>query len=224
MLRPLLTRYPFAPEATQEVDAGDLLVLRRQDGAFWDFVNRVLAPVCEERGSEWVPRGALKDRLTLPSDMLATLGGLSRLSRLLWDAQGQPRPLMLQVMPLPLPAAPTPGSFVTLGSLKCGKTTVLAYNQSPSWQEFPLSWWDQQTASLMLELRSPEQQTIQYTSLEKSRSTWGCFRLLEASAPTGDHHRQWSLRGRTAQNGVGTLEIRFGLKGEPWVPFREVPR
>ncbi|HEX8704163.1 MAG TPA: type VI secretion IcmF C-terminal domain-containing protein, partial [Myxococcaceae bacterium] len=224
MLRPLLTRYPFAPEATQEVDAGDLQVLRRQDGAFWDFVNRVLTPVCEERGAEWVPRGALKDRLTLPSDMLTTLGGLSRLSRLLWDAQGQPRPLMLQVMPLPLPAAPTPGSFVTLGSLKCGKTTVLAYNQSPSWQEFPLSWWDQQTASLMLELRSPEQQTTQYTSLEKSRSTWGCFRLLEASAPTGDHHRQWSLRGRNAKEGSGTVEIRFGLKGEPWVPFREVPR
>ena len=224
MLKPLLTRYPFDPAATQEVDAGDLEVLRRQDGAFWDFVNRVLTPVCEERGSEWVLRGALKDRLTLPEELLSSLGGLSRLSRLLWDAEGKPRPLMLQVMPLPLPAAPTPGSFVTLGSLKCGKTTVLAYNQSPSWQEFPVAWWDQQTASLMLELRSPEQGAVQYTSLEKSRSAWGCFRLLEASTPTGDQHRQWSLRGRNAKDSNHLLEIRFGLKGEPWVPFREVPR
>ncbi|MCY1078688.1 type VI secretion IcmF C-terminal domain-containing protein [Archangium lansingense] len=224
MLKPLLTRYPFEPTATQEVDAGDLEVLRRQDGAFWDFVNRVLTPVCEERGPEWVLRGALQDRLTLPAELLPTLGGLSRLSRLLWDAEGKPRPLMLQIMPLPLPTAPAPGSFVTLGSLKCGKTTVLAYNQSPSWQEFPVAWWDQQTASLMLELRSPEQESVQYSSLDKSRSAWGCFRLLESSTPTGDQHRQWNLRNRNDKDASHLLEIRFGLKGEPWVPFREVPR
>lgn len=223
MLKPVLTRYPFDPTATQEVDAGDLEVLRRQDGAFWDFVNRVLTPVCEERGSEWVLRGALKDRLNLPEELLRTLGGLSRLSHLLWDAEGKPRPLMLQVMPLPLPAAPVPGSFVTLGSLKCGKTTVLAYNQSPSWQEFPVAWWDQQTASLMLEVRSPGQESVQYISLEKSRSAWSCFRLLEASTPTGDQHREWRLRGRNAKD-TTLMDIRFGLKGEPWVPFREVPR
>lgn len=223
-LWPLLARYPFNAAATQEVDPGELEVLRRTDGAFWEFVDRVLSPVCVERGSEWVLRGALKDRLSLPLQMLPTLGRLSRLSRMLWDAEGRPRPLMLQVMPLPLPASPTPGSFVTMGSLKCGKTAVFAYNQSPAWQEFPLAWWDQQTSALMLELRSPQQETIQYTSLEKSRSSWSCFRLLEASTATGDHHRQWQLRGRSANDSNRLMDIRFGLKGEPWTPFREVPR
>lgn len=223
-LRPLLGRYPFTADATQEVDPGDLEVLRRQDGAFWEFVTRVLAPVCEERGSEWVPRGALQSRLALPAGVLPTLGRLSRLARVLWDTEGRPRPLLLQVMPLPLPKAPTPGSFVTLGSLKCGKTTFLAYNQSPSWQEFPLSWWDQQTASLMVEVRAPADQSVQYASLEKSRSAWSCFRLLESSQATEDQHRQWSLRARGSAATDGAMDLRFGLKGEPWIPFREVPR
>lgn len=223
-LWPLLARYPFNPSATQEVEPGELEVLRRTDGAFWEFVDRVLSPVCVERGTEWVLRGALKDRLSMPLQMLPTLGRLSRLSRMLWDAEGRPRPLMLQVMPLPLPASPTPGSFVTMGSLKCGKTAAFAYNQSPAWQDFPLAWWDQQTSALMLELRSPEQETIQYTSLEKSRSAWSCFRLLESSTATGDNHRQWQLRGRSANDANRIMDIRFGIKGEPWTPFREVPR
>lgn len=224
MLRPLMSRYPFNLNATQEVEPSDLEVLRRQDGAFWSFVDRVLTPVCEERGTEWAVRGALRERLTLPEDMLPTLSRLSRLSRVLWDAEGRPRPLMLQVMPLPLPPAPTPGSFVTLGALKCGRTAAFAYNQSPAWQAFPLEWWDQQTASLVLEVKAPEQQATQYGSLEKTRSAWSCFRLLEASQPTGEQQRLWRLRGRDAEETQYAMEIRFGLKGEPWTPFREVPQ
>ncbi|QRO01016.1 hypothetical protein JRI60_19260 [Archangium violaceum] len=225
MLRPLMDRYPFNPQATQEVEPGDLDILRRQDGVFWAFVDRVLSPVCEERGTEWVVRGALRERLTVPENLLPTLSRLSRLSRVLWDAEGRPRPLMLQVMPLPLPAEPLPGSYVTRGSLKCGKTTAFAYNQSPTWQAFPLDWWDQQTASLMLEVRSPEQQSVQYFSMEgRKHSAWSCFRLLEESLPTEEQQRLWSLRGRDAENTQYALELRFGLKGEPWTPFREVPQ
>jgi type VI secretion system protein ImpL len=224
MLRPLMDRYPFNPHATQEVEPGDLEILRRRDGALWAFVERVITPVCEERGTEWVVRGALRERLTLPENLLPTLSRLSRLSRTLWDAEGRPRPLMLQVMPLPLPTGPTPGSFFTLGSLKCGKTAAFAYNQSPTWQSFPLDWWDQQTASLVLELRSPEQQSIQYGSRERTHSAWSCFRLLEESLPTGDQQRLWRLRGRDAENTQYALELRFGVKGEPWTPFREVPQ
>ncbi|OJH40278.1 type VI secretion IcmF C-terminal domain-containing protein [Cystobacter ferrugineus] len=224
MLRPLMDSYPFNPQSTQEVEPGDLEILRRQDGVLWSFVERVISPVCEERGTEWVVRGALRERLSLPENLLSTLSRLSRLSRVLWDAEGRPRPLMLQVMPLPLPAAPTPGSFVTLGSLKCGRTAAFAYNQSPAWQGFPLEWWDQQTASLVLEMRSPEQKSIQYGSLEKTRSAWSCFRLLEASVPSKDQQRLWRLLGRSDGNTQYAMEIRFGLKGEPWTPFREVPQ
>ncbi|MFY1829943.1 hypothetical protein ACN47A_28765 [Myxococcus fulvus] len=223
-LRPLMSRYPFAPEAPQEVEPGDLEVLRRKDGGLWAFVDRMVAPVAEERGTEWVHRGALRGRLDLPEDLLPMLSRLSRLSRSLWDDEGRPRPLMLQVMALPLPQAPRPDSFVTLGSLKCGRTAAFAYNQSPSWQAFSLDWWDQQTASLVLELRSPEQQAIQYASLPKSRSAWSCFRLLEESQPTGQQQRLWRLRSRGAASTQHAMELRFGIRGEPWALFRETPR
>jgi type VI secretion system protein ImpL len=224
MLRPMLERYPFNPEAKEDVDPGELEVLRRKDGAFWHLVDQVFSRVCMERGTQWSLRGPLRDKLTLPDEMLVTLSKLARLSKLLWDDEGRPRPLMLKVQPQPLPAPPMTGVFVTMSSLKCGKTAAYGFNQSPTWQEFPLSWWDQQVSSIVLELRSPARDAPQYLSLPWNRSAWSCFRLFEEALLTTDQRRQWNLA--LQGNGVSKrgLDISFGLKGDPWVPFREVPR
>jgi type VI secretion system protein ImpL len=224
MLRPMLDRYPFNPESKEDVDPGELEVLRRKDGAFWHFVDQMFSRVCMERGTQWSLRGPLREKLKLPDEMLVTLSKLSRLSRLLWDDEGRPRPLMLKVQPQPLPAPPMTGVFVTMSSLKCGKTAAYGFNQSPTWQEFPLSWWDQQVSSIVLELRSPARDIPQYLSLPWNRSAWSCFRLFEEALLTTDQRRQWSLA--LQGNGVSKrgLDISFGLKGDPWVPFREVPR
>jgi type VI secretion system protein ImpL len=111
-----------------------------------------------------------------------------------------------------------------MSSLKCGKTTAYGFNQSPTWQEFPVTWWDQQVSSIVLELRSPARDAPQYLSLPWNRSAWSCFRLFEQAAVTADQRRQWSLA--LQGNGVSKrgVSISFGLKGDPWVPFREVPR
>jgi type VI secretion system protein ImpL len=224
MLRPMLERYPFNPESKEDVDPGELEVLRRKDGAFWIFVDQMFSRVAVERGTQWSLRGPLRDKLTLPDEMLLSISRLARLSKLLWDDEGRPRPLMLKVQPQPLPAPPMAGVFVTMSSLKCGKTAAYGFNQSPTWQEFPLSWWDQQVSSIVLEMRSPARDAPQYLSLPWNRSAWSCFRLFEEATLTTDQRRQWNLA--LQGNGVSKrgLDISFGLKGDPWVPFREVPR
>ncbi|WP_224249600.1 type VI secretion protein IcmF/TssM N-terminal domain-containing protein [Hyalangium gracile] len=224
MLGPMLERYPFNPDSQEDVDPGELEVLRRKDGAFWNFVNQVFSRICVERGTDWALRGPLRDKLTLPDQMLVTLSRLGRLAKLLWDDDGKARPLMLKVQPQPLPAPPMPGVFVTMSSLKCGKTTAYGFNQSPTWQEFPVSWWDQQVSSIVLELRSPARDAPQYLSLPWNRSAWSCFRLFEEATVTADQRRQWSLALQGNNVNKRGLEISFGLKGDPWVPFREVPR
>ena len=224
MLQPMLERYPFNATSPEDVDPGELEVLRRKDGAFWHFVNQMFSRICVERGTEWSLRGPLREKLRLPDQMLLTLSRLARLSKLLWDDEGRARPLMLKVQPQPLPAPPMTGVFVTMSSLKCGKTTAYGFNQSPTWQEFPVSWWDQQVSSIVLELRSPSRDVPQYLSLPWNRSAWSCFRLFEEATVTTDQRRQWSLA--LQGNGVNKkgLDISFGLKGDPWVPFREVPQ
>ncbi|MFP2895535.1 type VI secretion IcmF C-terminal domain-containing protein [Corallococcus sp. 4LFB] len=221
-LDPLVKRYPFNPSASQEVDPVELEVLRRKDGAFWQFVTQVLSPVVEERGSDWSIRYPLKSRLLLPPRMLSALGQLGRLSKLLWDDEGKPRPLAMQVRPLPLPTAPTPDSFVTLSYLKCGGAASFGFNQRPAWGEFPLSWWSPQPSSIGVELRSPSRDGKRYRSMEMSESSWNCFRLLESATLTDQSNVVWVLPGRGLAANEKVLEISFGLRGEPWAPFRGV--
>jgi len=224
VLEPLMKRYPFNPDAQQEIDPAELAVLRRKDGEFWQFIDRVMSPIIVERGSEWTVRGPLRTRVLVPQRMVSTLNQASRLSRILWDDEGKPRPISLQVRPLPLPRAPVPGDFVTMSYFKCGGASSFGFNQSPTWQEFPVVWWDQRTASLGVELRSPVREGKRYRTVEMANSSWSCFRLLELGSFTDEQNIVWALPGPEGDVSTQELEVSFGLRGEPWAAFRRNTR
>jgi type VI secretion system protein ImpL len=219
-LQPLVERYPFTGTATEEVEPSQLQILHPKQGAFWSFAHRVVAPLCTVQGTDWSLRAPLKRRLETPPRMMETLNRLAELTSLLWTAEGKPQALSLQVLPQPLPPSPVSGSFVTMSYLQCGKVTTFSFNQNPTWQDFALDWWDSQPASSGLEFRTPTTEERDYRAQEISGSFWNCFRLLEsASAKDG---RQWTwtlMRKGESRRGV---EVRFGVRGEPWVPFRRL--
>ncbi|MBJ6765249.1 hypothetical protein JGU66_31175 [Myxococcaceae bacterium JPH2] len=220
VLEPLVKRYPFNANAQQEVDPSELEILRRKDGTFWQFVTQVLSPLLEERGSEWTLRFPLKTRLQLPARMLTTLSQVGHLSRLLWDDEGNAKPIQMQVRPLPLPPSPAPDNFVTMSFLKCGGAAAFGFNQRPTWADFPLSWVSPQPASIGVELRTPARDGKRYRSMEMSHSSWNCFRLLESATLTEQQNVVWVLPGRGSALAEKVLELSFGLRGEPWAPFR----
>jgi type VI secretion system protein ImpL len=224
LLDPLLKRYPFDPNAQQEIDPAELSALRRKDGEFWLFVDQVLSPVIVERGTDWTLRSSLRNQLMLPARMLSTLNHLSRLSRGLWNEEGKPMVMALQLRPLPLPTAPAQGEFVTMSYLKCGGASAFGFNQSPAWQDFPLSWWDQRAASLGVELRSPQRSAKRYRTVEMPSSSWSCFRLLELGTLTSEQNMVWELPSPEGKNSAEILEVSFGLRGNPWTLFRGVPK
>jgi type VI secretion system protein ImpL len=219
-LQPLLERYPFSATATEEVEPSELQFLHPK-GAFWSFAYRMVAPLCTVEGAEWSFRGPLKHRFEAPPQMLETLSLLAELTSLLWSAEGKPQPLSLQVLPQPLPPSPVSGSFVTMSYLKCGKTTSFSFNQNPTWQEFPLNWWEPQPASIGLEFRTPVSEERDYRAQEISRSFWSCFRLLESASAKDGRQWTWSLLKKQGDPRQG-VEVSFGVRGEPWVPFRRL--
>jgi type VI secretion system protein ImpL len=224
VLDPLLKRYPFDPNAQLEIDPVELSVLSRKDGELWQFVDQVLSPVIMERGTDWSVRSPLRNQLTLPSRMLSTLNYVSRLSRTLWDDEGKPVAMALQFRPLPLPPAPAQGEFATMSYVKCGGASVFGFNQSPAWQDFSLSWWDQRAASLGVELRSPKRTAKRYRTVEMPSSSWSCFRLLELGTLTAEQNMVWELPAPEGRESTDSLEVSFGLRGNPWALFRGVPK
>ncbi|MBZ4396706.1 type VI secretion IcmF C-terminal domain-containing protein [Myxococcus sp. AS-1-15] len=222
LLTPLLRRYPFAVEASQELDPTELEVLKRKDGAFWQFVAQVLSPVVEERGTEWMLRRPLRQQLAVPPRMLVMLGRLSKLAKLLWTEEGKPQPLQLQVRPLPLPPSGENG-FVTMSFLKCGEAAAFGFNQTPAWQDFALAWWEPRSASVGVELRVPGREAKRYRSTELSRSSWNCFRILDAATFDAEQNAIWPLPGPDGSQ-HSEIRLRFGMRGGPWTLFQEVTR
>jgi len=220
-LEPLLERYPFSAAATEEVEPSELQILHPKQGAFWSFAHRVVAPLCSIQGTDWSFRGPLKHRFEAPPQMLEIISRMAELSSLLWTAEGKPQPLSVQVLPQPLPPSPVSDSFVTMSYLKCGKVTTFSFNQNPTWQDFPLSWWEPQPASIGLEFRRPASEERDYRAQEISRSFWSCFRLLEGASAKDGRQWTWTLMRKQGDSRQG-VEVRFGVRGEPWVPFRRL--
>lgn len=232
LVSPLLQRFPFRAGAQSDVAIADLeAVLRgqgKQIGSFWSAFQRWLGPVTVQRGGryEWIGGG-----VTGPAGALATVNDLARLSRALWDADGNPTPIAIKVTPQPLDATPSGGRVPTLAYLRSGAGAIYAFNQRPGSRVFSLQWWDQGASALILELRRPGSAADAATySVDEADSPWSFYRLLcRAHLP----------RGKGAQDPVSacgwgrgphiwdvTLEERairpvtLTMDADPWALFR----
>jgi type VI secretion system protein ImpL len=84
-----------------------------------------------------------------------------------------------------------------------------------------LNWWEPQPASIGLEFRAPGSEERDYRAHEISRSFWNCFRLLEGASAKDGRQWTWTLM-RKKDDSRQSVEVRFGVRGEPWVPFRRL--
>ena len=225
VITPILTRFPFQPGATDEVAVADLeAVLRaqgKQPGSFWTRFARWLAPVTVAHNGRYQWLGDV----TGPAGTLDTINALARLSRALWDADGNPAALPVDVTPLPLDATPIAGRVPTMASLTAGAAAVYAFNQRPRPSTLALSWWDQGASSILVRLIKPgTTDTVTY-SIDESGSAFSFYRLLcRAHSPNRAVARSCNAaRGPLVWDvplgGVATRPITLTLDTDPWALF-----
>jgi hypothetical protein len=225
LIAPILSRFPFRPGAAIDVAIADLeAVLRaqgKQPGSFWTSFARWLAPVTVSRngGYQWLVG------VTGPSGALATINDLARLSRALWDADGNPAALPIDITPLPLDATPVAGRVPTLASLRAGAAAVFAFNQRPRPSTLALPWWDQGVSSILVRMSKPGTSDVTTYSIDESDSAFSFFRLLcRSRAPTrsaapacdpGRGPRVWDI----SLGGSPSRSVTFTLDTDPWALF-----
>ncbi|HWU88536.1 MAG TPA: type VI secretion protein IcmF/TssM N-terminal domain-containing protein [Kofleriaceae bacterium] len=231
LIAPLLARFPFRVGARDDVQVADLeAVLRaqgKQPGTFWTAVGRWLGPVTVQRGNryQWIGGG-----VSGPAGALATINDLARLSRALWDADGNPTPLPIKITPQPLDSSPVAGRVPTLAYLRSGSSAVYAFNQRPGASTLALQWWEQGISSMIIEMRKPGTTDGVTYSIDESESPFSFFRLLcRARAPNPQRPQD---PGRTCVAGTGrrvwdipldrvsTRSVTLTLDADPWALFQ----
>lgn len=223
-VQPLLAKFPFAPAAgrEQEVSVNELTgILHPKQGLFWTGFRDYLAPLCRYANGAWGQRNELIGTLSLPDGMLQRLNAAQGFSATLWDDQGAPKPLPIAAKEQPLPAfnrtQMPEAPLVSLGYLRAGGASVLAFNQQPAWQKFPLAWWQPQPAAAGLEFRADGDAVRTYADMSVAEGTWNFFRLLQKGQATANNRYAWALSHPDYPQQKLSLEYVF--QADPWSLF-----
>jgi hypothetical protein len=225
VIAPILVRFPFRPGATDDVAVADLEAVVRaqgkQPGTFWTSFARWLGPVTVAHNGRYQWLGDV----TGPAGTLDTINALARLSRALWDADGNPTALPIDITPQPLDPTPVAGRVPTLASLTSGAAAVYAFNQRPRSSTLALAWWDQGASSILARLSKPGGSDIVTYSIDESGSAFSFYRLLcRAHGPNRSVARSCNAaRGPLVWDvplgGSSTRSITFTLDTDPWALF-----
>lgn len=225
VIAPILVRFPFRPGASDDVAVADLEAVVRaqgkQPGMFWTSFARWLAPVTVAHNGRYQWLGDV----TGPAGTLDTINALARLSRALWDNDGNPTSLPIDITPQPLEATPVSGRMPTMASLVSGTAAVYAFNQRPRSSILALPWWEQGSSSILVRLSKPgSSDTVTY-SVDESGSPFSFYRLLcRAHSPNRSVARSCSAsRGPLVWDvplgSSSPHSITFTLNTDPWALF-----
>lgn len=214
-IEPLVSKFPFNMQADSVVSPADMAtVLHPQQGTFWKAFELFLSPVCRETGGILRERTCILGSLKLPEEMLNTINNISRLSKILWNDEGQPKPLVFYFKSFPLPAMVEGDPIAVLSYLQSGKSSAFGFNQRPAWQKFELEWWQEQPAAAGLEFRtSPEAPRI-YKAITVAKSNWSFHRLLKESKVVDTNVLTWKIVNPEYPR--ETLNVQFATKTDPW--------
>ncbi|NVB39241.1 hypothetical protein G6O69_15465 [Pseudenhygromyxa sp. WMMC2535] len=248
-LDPLFDKYPFSPESSEDIEAGELEALVRMQGklpgSFWERFDSLARPAMEEG------RLSTLAGVRAPAGMLATVRDLERMSNTLWDEKGERLPLEIALRVEPLPKEPVDGRSASMASVAAGGSSVTGFNNRPDPQVLVLDWWDQGSAVLSLTMSAPvdEQDALSGTARPDERryrifaaGTFSFYHLLDRAVSPDLGAREDSITAvamsratRCARSGpVGTKGVSLGwgvlvgetvrevsvvLLSDPWAAF-----
>lgn len=209
----LQRRFPLDPTAEARIDPAALEdVIHPEDGDFWEDFEEFLGPFFRESRDGWVQRDASRDRINLPRGMLTTVNELHRIAGNLWDREGEPRPLVFNVLPTRLPAARDRANVPVVAYLRSGESSVFAFNQQPDWQEVRVKWWKSDAAVAGMGFQSPSTNRRVHRELRLDEQHWGLFSLLKKARPLHEDTFAWSLESPWG----GSITVEFTFEADPW--------
>lgn len=215
---PLYNKFPFDQKAEAEISPEDLAAVAHPQGKFWKSFRDYLGPLCQETAGSWSVRVSSLGLFRLPPKMLSQVNSLSKLSSLLWDDKGAPKPIPLSIKPAPLPLWKEMGTVVVLSYLHCGKASVFAFNQQPLWQKLDIEWWNRISSAVGMESGTFRDTLKSYKEVTIPESYWSFFRLLQKGSPGDANVYRWQLESPAGKG--ATMDIEFTMRSDPWAVFR----
>ncbi len=242
-IAPLQNRFPFDASSSKDVSIQSLTRATHPEGPFWEHFNRLLAPMFVKDKGLLRERPSAFDAPRLPQNMLETVNALAGLTRILWDQNGEERPLEFMIRPVSLPTARPDEPVVVLSYLHAGESPVFGFNQQPAWKKIRINWQKECDAAVGVEFAIQDHSKRLQETITVPKTTWSFYHLLKRAAdadslvddaePGAPRTLSWMINSPEMPSGgwnplAGSnkkaesrpLDVRFAMKDDPWELFR----
>ncbi|MGH2613433.1 MAG: hypothetical protein ACRDFB_10365, partial [Rhabdochlamydiaceae bacterium] len=199
------SQFPFNFQSSELASVDEVKTILSPKGEFNHALGEIRA-LCSYQDHQWGPHNP--DHLHIETKIYHDLNQLSRLSNILLDAEGNPKPLNLQIHAVPTLASPDTPSAPILSYLVLGAHSVYNFNQDPSWQPISIEWWKFETSLIGIELINKKTQNKTYRTTHVINAPWGFFSLLKLGVQQKDLVWVWGLASHE-QTDFRKVSFRF---------------
>ncbi len=210
----LFAKRPFSTESTMVSTFEEVRKVTNPTSDVWSLIKQIVSPVSNSSEGHWSPKNGCD--LQLDDTFYAAVNRLSSISHVLWDNDGNPQPIKLNVQSLPFEAEEKSYPVPILSYLVTGNETFHNFNQSPSWHLINIEWWKENSSTVVLELTNRNESKA-YRDEKVLNTPWSFFELLKKAHEKGPNTWEWELGDQLGQK-VSHVALKF--EQNPWSLFQ----
>ncbi len=210
----LFEKRPFNPNGSFAATYNEVEKMTNPHSEFFQIIAELIAPASTYSQGEWFPN--LYSDLQLDPPLYAAANRLTRISQLLWDTNGDPQPLRMDVQALPFAKKEKVYPAPVVSYLVTGEEQLYNFNQSPSWYSIKVDWWKENNSSVVMELAN-KNDSRSYRDEKVTKTLWSFFELLGKAKQLEGNVWVWSLGNEFGED-ISKIALRF--ETSPWNLFQ----
>lgn len=210
----LFAKRPFSTESSLVSTFEEVRKVTNPTSEVWGLIKQIVSPVSTSAEGHWEPKNGCD--LQLDETFYVAVNRLANISNTLWDNEGNPQAIKLNIQTLPFAAEEKSYPLPILSYLVTGNETFHNFNQSPSWHMISIEWWKENSSTVVLELTN-KNDSRSYRDEKVLNTPWSFFELLKKAHPKGENTWQWELGNQMGEK-ISHVALKF--EHNPWDLFQ----
>lgn len=208
-----LNKRPFNPSAEIATTYEEVEQMTNPNSQLYKMINEIILPASVHVDGKWQPD--LSSDLQLIDQMYVLVNRLVKINHILWDSEGNPKPINLKIKSCPFEAKPKTFPAPIVSYLVTGEETFHNFNQSPTWHDLKIVWWKANNSTVVVELTN-QKDSRSYRDEKVTNTLWSFFELLNKGHQEKENIWRWELAN---QFGDDVSKIALQFNADPWKLF-----
>lgn len=206
----LFTKFPFDPSGTVTISVEELNQILNPKADFYNTITQVMSVCCNKKDGIW--HSIDPQSMKLDERITTALTAVQNISDLLWDKEGNPQPINLNIKTVPFAPSVGDSPNLVLSYLVVGNEAIRNLNQTPAWHTIKIDWWKEDNCLVGVELLNKDAKSKSYRNVQKLHTSWCFFELLREANQEFGNTWSWEI---ASKEGKEPYKVSFSFEANP---------